>query len=514
MIAIIKRHRFCVLGLMGALVASNLFGSIEATNLMTTALNHRNKGNLKRATELLQQALNKADGAKYRKMAMFMLGDCYIEREMYAEAIGVYARILEQSPTIDEKSEAFFCLIKSHSFLGNDGKVEAIYKRMNAEAPRGAYAEITRTFYSNITGKAVEAPKAAPKPVATVAKVAAKPAPKTVSKPATPAVSKGVTSSSAKTASTQGAKSGVRPAAAREAAKHNSKPAKGQRAQSIDSKNADILREILTVPALSDAKKDELIGRILVLQDQLQKRGEMAQGSDELLFELANSTYEFGEHLEACKTYDKILHNHQGSSYVERAYYEAIRLRAILGIHDAAVSWANAFLNGFGSSVYTAKVRALKEYSESGGRLVVKQSGTQTPLNVQITDKNTMLKDKKYLSATKLMKDGKYEAAQKGFMELSKTYGEIPQLWWDVALVNVQMEDFRAASTAINRMLRLEPDNEDANSLSGYIHYRLEDYEKAASAYENTKESSGRGVNFYDAKGAAEKMKNSANATQ
>lgn len=541
MIAIIKRYKLCVLGLMGALVSSNLFGSIEATNLMTSALNHRNKGDLKKATEQLQQALNKADEAKYKKMAMFMLGDCYIEQEQYSEAVGVYARILELSPTIDEKSEAFFCLIKAHSFLGNEARVEAIYKRMNSEAPRGAYADISRTFYSNLTGKVAEAPKSAPKAVKTAvaprsepAKIVAKPetAAKPVTKPAeksapkpaskvvaataktTAATNTVSAAASTKAASTQGAQGAVKASTVQGAAKHNSKPAKGRDVQSIDSKNADILQEILTVPALSDAKKEELIGRILVLQDQLQKRGETAQGSDELLFELANCTYEFGEHLEACKTYDKILHNHQGSSYVERAYYEAIRLRAILGIHEAAVAWANAFLNGFGSSVYTAKVRALKEYSESGGRLVVEQRGSQRPLSVQITDKNAMLKDKRYLNAASLMKDGKYEAAQKEFMELSKTYGEIAQLWWDVALVNVQMEDFRGASAAINRMLRLEPDNEDANSLSGYIHYRLEDYEKAASAYENTKESSGRGVNFYDAKGAAEKMKNSANATQ
>jgi tetratricopeptide (TPR) repeat protein len=59
-------------------------------------------------------------------------------------------------------------------------------------------------------------------------------------------------------------------------------------------------------------------------------------------------------------------------------------------------------------------------------------------------------------------------------------------------------------------MLAISPDNEEANSLLGYIHYRLEDYHQAASAYDRAGEPGGNGVTFFDAKSAAERMKKSA----
>ncbi len=506
---IIRNYRLGLFLGLAMFGATALMASIEVTNLMTSALNYRNKGNLKKATELLVSASNRAKDPKHKKMAMFMLGDCYLEEERYSDAVKVYARILNFNPTVDEKSEAFFCLIKSHSFLGNDNMVAAIYKRVLSEAPRGAYASITRSYYEKITSGKVEAPKKAVSNVAaknTVKPVASKKVAKTVSKSV---VKKTVEAKAAKPKATK-------PRATAQKSKPQGRKVAPKQADksTVDSKSAEILKEILAVRTPTDSQKEQLVSKILVLQDQISRLGEGSLGVDELLFELANNTFEFGEHLEACKTYDKILHEHQTSKYVERAYYEAIRIRAILGLHDAVVAWSNAFLNGFPSSVYTAKMKALREYSGSGGKLVIAKSSGNVPLSLQITDKSAMLKDKKYIDATNKMKNGDYDEALRGFMALTKTYGEIPELWWDVALVNVQMEDFKAASVAINKMLRLDPGNEDANSLSGYIHYRLEDYETAASAYENTNEPSGRGVNFYDGKGAAEKMKNSANATQ
>ena len=63
---------------------------------------------------------------------------------------------------------------------------------------------------------------------------------------------------------------------------------------------------------------------------------------------------------------------------------------------------------------------------------------------------------------------------------------------------------------AISRMLELDPGNKDANSVSGCIYYRLENFEEAASAYDQAGEPEGRGVNFFDAKNASERMKKTA----
>jgi cytochrome c-type biogenesis protein CcmH/NrfG len=63
-------------------------------------------------------------------------------------------------------------------------------------------------------------------------------------------------------------------------------------------------------------------------------------------------------------------------------------------------------------------------------------------------------------------------------------------------------------------MIALDPNNQDANSLLGYIHYRLENYEEAATAYEQAGEPEGRGVNFFDAKTASQRMKKTAGKRQ
>ncbi|MDD2623561.1 MAG: hypothetical protein PHQ02_01915, partial [Candidatus Riflebacteria bacterium] len=260
---------------------------------------------------------------------------------------------------------------------------------------------------------------------------------------------------------------------------------------------------------------EELVSEILVLQDKIKNIGETKPGADALLFELGKNTSDFGELVEACKIYDKLLSLHPNSSYAERAYYEAIRLRAVLGVHEAVVAWAKAFNEAFPSSVYASKVKALSEYSKSGGKIAVENKKTvlQKDNFSQIKDKNLLVKDESYILASKKMKDGDYESALKDFMGLTREYSQVPQLWWDIALVNVQTENFKNASIAINKMLKLDPGNEDASSLSGYIHYRLEDYEEAANAYENAGEPDGQGVNFYDTKSALKRMKKSVNTT-
>ena len=291
-----------------------------------------------------------------------------------------------------------------------------------------------------------------------------------------------------------------------------------------DPQTATLLRSILQVETATGSAKDELVSRILGLQDSL-KDGPEKAGMDKVLMDLAEATTGFGELLEACKTYDKVLTHHPASPLVEKAYFQAIRLRAVLGVHEAVVGWSKAFLAAFPASEYRSQVRALVEYSQAGGQLDLSAGGSPVPataaakggagarsaVGADTSAANAALAaDSQYAAASRKMKDGKYTLALVDFNRLAKKYPDAPQIWWDAALVNVQLEDFKKAAVAINRMLELDPGNQDANSLSGYIHYRLENFEEAASAYDQAGEPEGRGVNFFDAKTASERMKKTA----
>ena len=105
------------------------------------------------------------------------------------------------------------------------------------------------------------------------------------------------------------------------------------------------------------------------------------------------------------------------------------------------------------------------------------------------------------------MNEGKYSSALDDLKVLASKFSDSPQLWWDTTLVYVQLEEFKQADKTIRKMLQLDPNNSDANSLLGYIQNRLENYDEAASAYEQAGESEGEGVSFFDTKTASERMK-------
>lgn len=490
------------------ILKTGLYASIEATNLMTSALKQRNLGNMKNAVNLLYKASTIADNDKQKNLALFMLGDCQLETEDYLSAVKTYENILKGKISGDEKSEAFFCLIKAYSVLGDVEKFELVYKRMLKESPSGAYSSLSKTFYSRV----VNSDEVEKQTVLSKAKIEKKDEISNKTIVAKASVNKPKPTNINKDTNVKQQNSALNNKVAEQKQTKTNK--NKQTTVNADAKYRDVLRAALTVEALPDGKKEELVSDILVLQDKIKTVGEKDEKAVALLFELGKSTADFGEYVEACKVYDKLLSLHPSSVYAERAYYEAIRLRALLGVHDAVTNWSEAFLAAFPSSVYTSKVKALSEYSKSGGKTGYTGKGANIkPLQTQIKDKNILLNDGVYKEASKNMKDGNYDSALNDFMKLSRSYSEIPQLWWDIALVNVQLENFKAASVAINKMVRLDPGNEDANSLSGYIHYRLEDYQKAANAYENAGEQDGQGVNFYDAKSALKRMRNSVNTT-
>lgn len=544
---------------------SPVYASRKATDMMSEALKQRAAGNLGEAISSLEYAAEQAGNVVQQNLARFMLGDCQLESGRYADAARTFSALSESVKSGEEKAEALFRLLQANSGLGNQGRVNSIFAQLKRDHGRSPYCELAKSFMKTQgfkeeaaspepekkeTLQPVVAAKAEPEKPTPVAKKAepatkpAKPAPVaaieadddilpderpqpdheiTEMEEAPPPEEKPV--ARPEPAKTTKAEVPARVSSQKERPAAASAPAiAGKGMKKADPQTATLLRSILQVETAAGSAKDELVSRILGLQDSL-KDGPEKAGMDKVLMDLAEATTGFGELLEACKTYDKVLTHHPASPLVEKAYFQAIRLRAVLGVHEAVVGWSKAFLAAFPASEYRSQVRALVEYSQAGGQLDLSAGGSPVPATATVkggsgarsaagadtSSANAALAaDSQYAAASRKMKDGKYTLALVDFNRLAKKYPDAPQIWWDAALVNVQLEDFKKAAVAINRMLELDPGNQDANSLSGYIHYRLENFEEAASAYDQAGEPEGRGVNFFDAKTASERMKKTA----
>ncbi len=527
-----------------------VYASRKATDMMSDALRQRAAGNLGEAISSLEYAAEQAGNVVQQNLARFMLGDCQLEAGRYADAAGTFLALSESVKSAEEKAEALFRLLQANSGLDNQNQVNSIFTRLKRDHPRSPYCELARSFmktrgFKEQVGSSETEKKDSPRPAAVAKVVPAKPAkpePAAVEHdddtlpderpqldheiaemeeaPPSPEDKPVARPEPAKTAKPANPETAAVPAA--EKSRPVSAPAAGKGMKKADPQTATLLRSVLNVETVAGTAKEELVSRILSLQDSL-KDGPDKAGMDQVLMDLAEATTGFGELLEACKTYDKVLTHHPASPLVEKAYFQAIRLRAILGVHEAVIGWSKAFLAAFPASEYRSRVRALVEYSQAGGQLDLSAGGSpvsttagsgsdaKTSAGADVSAANAALAaDSQYAAASRKMKDGKYTLALVDFNRLARKYPDASQIWWDTALVNVQLEDFKKAAVAINRMLELDPGNQDANSLSGYIHYRLENFEEAASAYDQAGEPEGRGVNFFDAKNASERMKKTA----
>lgn len=491
----------------------------KTTDLMSDALKQRSKGNISGAIKGFKQAVDSAPTLLQRNLALFMLGDCQMEINHYSEAVTTFSELSKKATTPDERAEALYKLMEANSNLGNSDKVDEAYSELKRKYPKSAYREIGDAFMkaenimeSEYTGPIdIEESKAAPEKTVkenkTQTKTPSKPEPK-VDKP---------TEKKTK-AETKPVKTAAKPA--------SSKPVqtKSSGEKKLDNRTTAILEEILHVEPVSDTERDNLVSKILSYQDQL-KDGEKGPGKDKVLLNLAEATFKFGELLEACKTYDKILSLHPASPLVEEAYYQSIRLRAILGVHQAVVEWSRAFNITFPDSKYKQKIAALVSYSQAGGKVQLAKkssSSSKESSKKQASEKSTassggvnaanadLKASSLYQNAVKKMNDGKYSSALDDLKILASKFSDSSQLWWDTTLVYVQLEEFKQADKSIKKMLLLDPENSDAKSLLGYIQYRLENYEEAATAYEQAGESEGEGVSFFDTKTASERMKKSA----
>ena len=512
---------FTTLLTLGLLFFSGASYASKTTDLMSDALKQRSNGNIPGAIKGFKQAVDSAPTLLQRNLALFMLGDCQMEVSNYSDAVTTFSELSKKATTPDERAEALYKLMEANSNLGNTDKVSEAYSELKRKYPKSAYREIGDAFMkaenimeSEYTGPIdIEEPKVPEEKPVKENKNSVKPETKVAkaeTKPVKPAEKK--------------AKAEVKPT------QTAAKPAPSKTAttggKKLDNRTTAILEEILRVEPVSDSERDDLVSKILSYQDKL-KDGEKGPGKDKIMFSLAEATYKFGELLESCKTYDKILSLYPASPLVEDAYYQAIRLRAILGVHQAVVEWSRAFNITFPESKYKQKIDALVKYSQAGGKVQLakkstassggsgksgkQSSGKSTASSGGVSAANADLKASSlYQNAVKKMNDGKYSAALEDLKVLASKFSDSSQLWWDTTLVYVQLEEFKQADKSIRKMLLLDPENSDAKSLLGYIQYRLENYDEAASAYEQAGESEGQGVTFFDAKTASERMKKSA----
>lgn len=482
--------------LLMLLIIGTVQAGEKATDLMSLALKNKAAGKTGLAIEQLQQAIENSRSALQKNLARFMLGDCQLESGRYTQAAKTFDELRNSVNGSEEKAEATYRLLQAETFLKNKKKAARLFSEIKKNYRSSPYYELASAFVSaqNLVpaSESIQADKAVNKTEPEEKKVAAV--------KATPVVTK------APEKKEQPTKVATKPEPVAPA------PVKAEKsARKVSGATADLLTEALAVSLA--ANKDEIVSEVLQLQDQLKNAG---SDKDKVLFELAGKTLEFGETLEACKLYDQILNQHPTSAYVERAYYESIRLRAILGVHEAVVSWAKAFLATFPASQYNPQVKALLLYSENNGQINYSSGSARPTANSrtvsspgQSDDSERLKQDSNYQQASRKMKDGKYNLALIDLKNLAQQYPSASQIWWDLALVYVQFEDFPKAENAIKKMLAITPDNEEGNSLLGYIHYRLEDYQQAASAYDRAGEAGGSGVNFFDPKKAAERMKKS-----
>jgi tetratricopeptide (TPR) repeat protein len=485
-----KKNQVVVLATLLVFVffSGPLFAKKKATDYMTEALKDKAAGKIERAAKKLYKAADTASGDLQKHLALFMLGDCLMELERYDKAVEIYRRLRKNVSDNEEKAEAAFRLMQAQAARGKQKEAIKLFAYIKNHHSKSPYFDLARSF--------VKAGRLAMKGDALSSKSVEKQyksePQKTVAK--------------ADTETTIEHHNKVRSQAAT-----RSKSAKNK----IAGDKASLLKEILRTE--TSANPDELVTRILILQDKLKENGSSAEGMDKVLFELAELTDKFGEKIEACKYYDKILHEHSSSLLVEDAYYKAIRLRAILGVHKAVKSWGKAFLAAFPASQYTEKVKALIAYSDSGGEVDLSSvKTTELPQknivsNQQVVDQSDeLIKNPTFKTAEEKMKAGKYQIALSYLNKLKEQFPRASKLWWNLALVQVQSEDFPAAKQAVQKMLAITPDSDEGNSLLGYINYRLKDYGQATDAYNKAGSPGGSGINFYDSRTAAERLKKSA----
>lgn len=511
------------------------------TDLMSQALKKRGAGDLPGAITLLQTALAEAKTPMQRNLARSMIGDCLMEDGQFKAARGTFENILTDSPRRDEKAESLYRIAQTWSQEGNQAKMKAMCHRVIEEFPKSPFDTLAR----HLLGTPVAVPEPAaptrivttPKPV----KPATGPAPAAPKAPAEPVkqlpefqTAKPAPAKTAATTRPTVAAAAVSVAATQEMTRPSVGPVAAQTVRNLPRPVAapivvpsvsspHELNRLLNLGVISSEERAELATKILRRQNRLKEHPQDPQ-TDLTLFHLASETARFGELLEACKLYDRLLSQFPSSPHVEDAYFEAIRLRAILRAYRPVLDWGSVFLETFPSSLYKNRIDILTAHAQQqlaaqnqsrpasapARKAAVGQAATQRPSPKKSARDSKIVELPRYQQAKRRMSEEKYGLALRDFQALTVEYPQEPLLWWELALVQVQQEEYKDAEESLGQLLILDPAHEEGRSLLGYVLYRRKNFQKAAQAYQTTSEEARptkKGLTFYDAGQAAKRLR-------
>lgn len=527
--------------------AANAAGK-GATAVMEQAIKQRSAGDLTGAIRNLRAAVDASESQAQRSLAGFMLGDCLMEAKKPAEAAEIYQSIISGNPSEEEHAEALFRLAQCSKSMGDLAGMKKFCRQITSNHPDSPFAELAGLLSKSAAAEqaASEARTAATGPTETPAETetpipvpavppqpdkaqADTPAPSTrpvpvyegvdqdtisamqaksePAKPPMPAPSKQEEEAPAQAEQ----QVSPRPEPPQETAvlqgRETRKPERRGPSQAV----ADIA-DLVALPPLSGEEREALATQILQDQEQV-KANPTAPGTDDILARIGEATARFGEPVEACKAYDRILTDFPQSKQVERAYFEGIRLRAVIGLRPMVSQWGRVFLETFPKSRRVDDVRRLvawADQSASDASPAPTATRTKKPAASAPSRDYSPEKDPRYRQAKRRVADNRFTLAMNDFQGLTDAHPDVPVFWWELALVQIQLQRYDEAEESLNRLLALQPDNQDARSLLGYVHYHQKDYTQAADDYRQAGASESDGLKFFDSQTAARRMERSS----
>jgi tetratricopeptide (TPR) repeat protein len=554
------------------MIGTPTFAAESSTGYMEKALKARSKGQYSTAVDTLRLAISAAQRANQKSLARFMLGDCLMELKKPLEAKAIFDEIISDSPGQDEEAEARFRLAQCHAMMGEHDRMKELCQELVNRFPDTPYAELAKFLQKSgrvkvaaivtaptsdsktsepLEGKAdaegvVKAeplgkshtppttPPEPTKPIAPVRVATSEPNEPAVASrdPRTPAPIRIEPGSGKVTAVTPNSDLTTRVSVTTPRSPSPSSPppapTPGSSTQvTIPSVKAPT--DLLVFAPLSQTRREEVATDILKDQTLMTQQAR-ADNIDEIMFRLASRTAQFGEHLEACKLYDKLLTSHPSSRFVEPAYFEAIRLRAMLKAFSAVITWGDSFQKTFPDSKLSGGVTRLMEYARAMAKAksaaprkpakpVPQASQTELSQHTerleQSSESEALRQDPTFREGKRLMKAEKYRLALANFSRLAATYSRVPLIWWDMALVQMQLQQHDDAERSLQTLLQLDPQSEEARSLLGYVHYQQKDYRQAAADYRQTGDADAAdGLDFFDSGAAANRLEKTGKTTR
>lgn len=538
-----------------------------ATAVMEKAIKQRSAGDLDSAIRNLRTAVETSETNGQRSLANFMLGDCLMEAGRTTDAAKIYHSILSGEASDEERSEALFRLAQCSKAGGDIPGMKKFCSQIAAEYPDTPFAELARLLSRSAAAEQAateaiaavsttpetspEAPVKAAEPADPVPAKSTRPVPtyegvddETIAamqplsapiqapiqaqtpaptpKPEPKAEPKPVAALPAQTAvpeaSPDSSETTEKPAPP---APRSEKPLLPKPAEpSQKAVPAQDIADLTTLATLSGEEREALATQILHDQELI-KTDPKADGTDEILLRIAEATARFGEPLESCKIYDRILTEFPRSKYIERAYFEGIRLRAIIGLRPMVSQWGKVFLQSFPKSRRASDVRRLVAWADQAPSAAAAAAVKARPsgkMPVAAADSSshsyTPDSDPRYRQAKRRVADNRFALAMNDFQVLTDAHPGVPSLWWDLALVQIQLQQYDEAEESLNRLLALQPENQDARSLLGYVHYHKKDYNQAADDYRQAGASESDGLKFFDSQTAARRMERSSKSSK